>query len=62
MRATFKDPYSVCCTDCKFDYSRSIRKAIRLKFSYNEQTFVDDGTGTFVVRNIADASGQNGIE
>ena len=62
LQSTFKDPYSVCCTNCAYDYSRSIRKQLGLEFSYNdEKTFISQ-SGTYKARNVAGQSGGTEIE
>ena len=61
MKDTFKDPHSVCCKDCKFDYSRSERKQLGIMFSHSEATFLDQ-SGTYKKRNVAGASGGVEIE
>lgn len=62
LQSVFKDTYSVCCTNCLYDYTRSIRKQLGLEFSYNdEKTFISQ-SGTYLPRNVAGKSGTTEIE
>lgn len=61
LQSAFKDPHSVCCTNCLYDYTRSIRKQLGLTFSYAETTFISQ-SGTYMKRNVAGQSSGTEIE